>query len=55
VAKARTRDSLQALAKLTQQVDGRPRIVADPPLVVPLSDLSRERPTGRSWKPSSGG
>jgi uncharacterized protein (DUF2252 family) len=39
VAKARTRDSLQALARLTQQVDGRPRIVADPPLVVPLSDL----------------
>src|SRR6202167_6065994 len=39
VAKARTRDSLQALAKLTQQVDGRPRIVADPPLVVPVSDL----------------
>jgi len=39
VAKARTRDSLQAFAKLTQQVDGRPRIVADPPLVVPLSDL----------------
>ena len=39
VAKARTRDSLQALAQLTQQVDGRPRIVADPPLVVPLSDL----------------
>jgi uncharacterized protein (DUF2252 family) len=39
VAKARTRDSLQALARLTQQVDGRLRIVADPPLVVPLSDL----------------
>jgi uncharacterized protein (DUF2252 family) len=39
VAKARTRDSLQALTQLTQQVDGRPRIVADPPLVVPLSDL----------------
>jgi uncharacterized protein (DUF2252 family) len=39
VAKARTRDSLQALAQLTQLVDGRPRIVADPPLVVPLSDL----------------
>jgi uncharacterized protein (DUF2252 family) len=39
VAKARTRDSLQALEKLTQQVDGKPRIVADPPLVVPLSDL----------------
>src|SRR5579863_8768646 len=39
VAKARTRDSLQALAQLTRLVDGRPRIVADPPLVVPLSDL----------------
>jgi uncharacterized protein (DUF2252 family) len=39
VAKARTRDSLQALDRLTQQVDGRPRIVADPPLVVPLSEL----------------
>jgi uncharacterized protein (DUF2252 family) len=39
VAKARTRDSLQALAKLTRQVDGKPRIVADPPLLVPLSDL----------------
>ena len=39
VAKAKTRDSLQALAKLTRQVDGKPRIVADPPLVVPLSDL----------------
>jgi uncharacterized protein (DUF2252 family) len=39
LAKARTQDSLQALAKLTRQVDGKPRIVADPPLVVPLSDL----------------
>jgi uncharacterized protein (DUF2252 family) len=39
VAKARTRDSLQALAKLTRQVDGKPRIIADPPLLVPLSDL----------------
>ena len=39
VAKARTQDSLQALSKLTRLVDGRPRIMADPPLVVPLSDL----------------
>ena len=39
VAKARTRDSLQALAHLTHQVNGRPRIMADPPLIVPLSDL----------------
>ena len=39
VAKARTRDSLQALSKLTRLVDGRPHIVPDPPLVVPLADL----------------
>jgi len=38
-AKARTRDSMQALGKLTRIADGRPRIVADPPLVVPLSSL----------------
>jgi uncharacterized protein (DUF2252 family) len=39
LAKARTRDSMQAVAKLTRVVDGRPRIVADPPLLVPLADL----------------
>jgi len=33
VTKARTRDNLQALAKLTAVVDGRLRIVDDPPLV----------------------
>jgi len=37
--KARTKDSMQALDKLTMIVDGRPRIVADPPLVVPLTSL----------------
>jgi uncharacterized protein (DUF2252 family) len=41
-AKARTRDSMQALDKLTTIVDGRPRIVADPPLVVPISSLVPE-------------
>ncbi len=39
VAKARTRDSMQAVEKLTRLVDGNPRIVADPPLVVPVADL----------------
>ncbi|HET9168243.1 MAG TPA: DUF2252 domain-containing protein [Actinospica sp.] len=39
VAKARTRDSLRAVAKLTELVDGQRRIVADPPLIVPVSDL----------------
>ncbi|MEU2245175.1 DUF2252 domain-containing protein [Streptomyces sp. NPDC018338] len=39
MAKARTRDSLQAFDKLTETVDGRPVIAADPPLLVPASDL----------------
>ncbi|WP_242511413.1 DUF2252 domain-containing protein [Pengzhenrongella frigida] len=39
LAKARTRDSVQALAKLTTMVDGRPRIVSQPPLVVPVEEL----------------
>ncbi|MGW2822449.1 DUF2252 domain-containing protein [Streptomyces sp. NPDC001443] len=39
VAKARTRDSRQAFAKLTRVVDGRPRIAADPPLITPLQEL----------------
>jgi uncharacterized protein (DUF2252 family) len=39
LAKARTKDSLKAFAKLTHVVDGEPRIVNDPPLIVPLDDL----------------
>ena len=39
LAKARTKDSMQALEKLTHLVDGRPRISADPPLIVPVHDL----------------
>ena len=39
MAKARTRDSMQEVAKLTHLVDGRPRIIADPPLIVPVADL----------------
>ncbi len=37
--KARTKDSLQALSKLTEVVDGEQRIVSDPPIVVPARDL----------------
>jgi uncharacterized protein (DUF2252 family) len=40
VAKARARDSLRAFAKLTELVDGRPRIVNDPPLIVPIEQLA---------------
>jgi uncharacterized protein (DUF2252 family) len=39
LAKARTRDSMQEVAKLTRMVDGQPRIIADPPLLVPIGDL----------------
>jgi uncharacterized protein (DUF2252 family) len=38
-AKARTRDSLQALSKLGELVDGRYRIVSQPPIVVPMREL----------------
>ncbi|MCY1136850.1 DUF2252 domain-containing protein [Actinoplanes sp. Pm04-4] len=40
--KARGRNSLQAYKKLTAVVDGRRRIVADPPLLVPVADLVPE-------------
>ena len=43
LAKARTKDSLKAFAKLTQVVDGEPRIVSDPPLIVPVDDLPDAR------------
>ena len=39
IAKAHSRDSMQALQKLTRISDGRPQIVPDPPLVIPLSSL----------------
>ena len=39
LAKARTRDSMQEVAKLTRMVDGRPRIVSDPPVLVPIDEL----------------
>jgi hypothetical protein len=40
VEKARTRDSLQALSKLGERVDGQYRIVSQPPIVVPSRDLA---------------
>jgi uncharacterized protein (DUF2252 family) len=39
LVKARTRDSMQALEKLTEVVDGETRFVSDPPLIVPISEL----------------
>ena len=40
LAKTRAKDSLRAFAKLTTIVDGEPRIISDPPLIVPIEDLA---------------
>ena len=39
VAKARSKNSMKAFAKLTEMVDGEPRIASDPPLIVPIEDV----------------
>jgi uncharacterized protein (DUF2252 family) len=39
LAKAHTRDSMQELGKLTRVVDGRPHIISEPPLLVPIDEL----------------
>jgi uncharacterized protein (DUF2252 family) len=40
LAKAHKRDSMQVLKKLTTVVDGRRKIISDPPLVVPIGELA---------------
>jgi uncharacterized protein (DUF2252 family) len=40
IAKARTRDSVQALSKLGELVDGQYRIVSQPPVIIPARDLA---------------
>ena len=49
LAKAMTRDSMQAFSKLTRIVDGRPQIIPDPPLIVPVEDLLPDRQTGELY------
>jgi uncharacterized protein (DUF2252 family) len=44
--RARTRDSVRVFAKRTAEVDGERRIVADPPLIVPIEDLA----AGAEWR-----
>ncbi len=46
VAKARSRDSARVLSKRVGTVDGELRIVADPPIIVPVEDLV---PPGTPW------
>jgi len=40
IAKARTKDSLRAFSKLTEVVDGEPRIISDPPMLTPVEDVA---------------
>jgi uncharacterized protein (DUF2252 family) len=47
VAKARSRDSTRVLAKRADVIDGELRIVADPPIIVPIEDLARP---GTAWE-----
>jgi uncharacterized protein (DUF2252 family) len=37
--KAKTKDSMQVFRKLTQMVDGEPRIIGDPPLIEPIDSI----------------
>jgi uncharacterized protein DUF2252 len=39
LAKAQSKDSMKAFAKLTEIVAGEPRIASDPPLIVPLEEV----------------
>ncbi|MDG4824267.1 DUF2252 domain-containing protein [Asanoa sp. WMMD1127] len=39
LAKARGKDSMQALSKLTTVVDGRRRIISEPPTIVPIEEV----------------
>jgi uncharacterized protein (DUF2252 family) len=44
VAKARAKDRMRARSKLTEEVDGQLRIVSEPPLVIPLRELTEADP-----------
>jgi uncharacterized protein (DUF2252 family) len=47
VAKARAKDSLRALDRLTHRVDGELRIVSRPPLIVPIEEMLSSREAGQ--------
>ncbi len=44
IAKARTKDRMRSFSKLTEVVDGKSRIISDPPLIVPVDEL-----LGSTW------
>lgn len=54
MAKARNKDSLRALAKLTEVCDGELRIAGWPPLLVPVDELAgREGLDPSGWAATS--
>ena len=50
VAKAHTRDSTQALRKLTTVVEGRRQIISDPPMVVPIEQVFADERAGEVYE-----
>ena len=54
IAKARSKDSLRAFGKLTETVDGEPRIRNDPPVIVPIHELFDAEASSRPWMRRSG-
>ncbi len=48
-AKAERKDSLRALSRLTQQVDGERHIVSDPPTLVRVTDLAGDPEAFLAW------
>jgi hypothetical protein len=50
-AKARTRDSVRLLTKRAGRIDGELKIVAEPPLIVPVEDLVEP---GSEWEDTEG-
>ena len=51
VAKSRTRDSMHAYEKLTHIVDGEPRIINDPPLIIPIASCYRRERVAPKSRP----
>jgi uncharacterized protein (DUF2252 family) len=49
VAKTRTKDSLHAFSRLTETVNGQPRIISDPPLIQPARDILAGDPGEATW------
>jgi hypothetical protein len=53
--RAASRYNLQEFRKLTHEVAGRPRINADPPLLVPLAELEQDQRDGAGFDSQLGG